>query len=205
MKIYRTHLSCMQDMLRRSSGHVEVSLTEFGPEGFHVPPHVAFGKSQIWGSRRSPASSPSSFAIVDAAGYPLEMPPTLAPLVAALAVGLQCAGSLGSHGNGVREPHLRVARRLAIRREHMERRAMLLQQQENHIMAKAKAEKREPMRSYLPEDAGELLRPRVQNLGRSKFLAPVLRSSPTCQRASVCGSLTEPRSLLRISFRSGTQ
>ena len=84
-----------------------------------------------------------------------------------------------------REPHLRVARRLAIRRERMEQRAMLLQQQENYILAKAKAEKREAVRNFLPDDAGDLLRPRVQHIGRSKFLAPVLRSSPTCPHAKV--------------------
>ena len=85
----------------------------------------------------------------------------------------------------IREPHLRVARRLAIRRERMEQRAMLLQQQENFILAKAKAEKQEPTRNYLPDDAGDLLRPRAQHIGRSKFLAPVLRSSPTCQHVRV--------------------
>ncbi|CAE7948306.1 hypothetical protein AK812_SmicGene44163 [Symbiodinium microadriaticum] len=85
----------------------------------------------------------------------------------------------------VREPDLRVARRLAIGRERMEQRAMLLQQQENFILAKTNAEKQEPTRNYLPDDAGHLLRPRVQHVGRSKFLAPVLRSSPTCQHVRV--------------------
>eukprot|EP00439_Symbiodinium_sp_Y106_P086029 s529_g30.t2 len=132
MRIYHTHINCMQSMSQKHSGHVEVSLTEFGPQGFRVPLHAMSALMEM-----------------------------------------------------TREPHLRVARRLAIRRERMEQRAMLLQQQENFILAKAKAEKREPTRSYLPDDAGDLLRPRAQHIGRSKFLAPVLRSSPTCQHVKV--------------------
>ena len=107
MRVYHTHLSCMQYMLQRSSGHVEVSLTEFGQKGFKVPTHVAFGKSQVWEARRSPPSPPTSFAIVDAGGYPLEMPSALAPLVAALAVGFQHAGHrcLPGDDKGAASPH----------------------------------------------------------------------------------------------------
>ena len=102
MRVYHTHYNCMQYMLQKSSGHVEVSLTEFGQRGFRVPSHVAFGKSQVWGERSSPTSPPTSFAIVDAAGLPLDMPPALAPLVAALAVGLLNTGHVGTHGDDPR-------------------------------------------------------------------------------------------------------
>ena len=92
----------MQHMTQKTSGHVEVSRAEFGAQGFRVPSHVAFRKSQVWGDEGSPASPWTSFAIVDAAGCPLTAPPALAPLVAVLAVGLQRPGSFGTFGNGPR-------------------------------------------------------------------------------------------------------
>ena len=42
MRVYHTHYNCMQYMLQKSSGHVEVSLTEFGQRGFSCPVTCGF-------------------------------------------------------------------------------------------------------------------------------------------------------------------
>ena len=53
MKVYHTKVGCVQDMFQRSTGHVDVSLVEYGEKGFSVPMHVPFGRSQVWGSEGS--------------------------------------------------------------------------------------------------------------------------------------------------------
>ena len=80
-----THLSVVQNMSRRPSGHVAVSVCEFG-QGWYVPATYDFLKSEIWkvkGPFLKP--SPELFAtLVDGKGQTFEMPPSVATVCAAL-------------------------------------------------------------------------------------------------------------------------
>ena len=89
MKVYHTRVGCVQDMFQRSTGHVDVSLVEYGEKGFGVPMHVPFGRSQVWGSEGSEAAA---------------MLASLAPIGAVLALGLCSAGTICLHGHGAPTP-----------------------------------------------------------------------------------------------------
>ncbi|CAE7348803.1 RE1, partial [Symbiodinium necroappetens] len=80
------------------------------------------------------------------------------------------------------QPQLRRVRRLAQQREAYEKKALLLQQREQALLAEAgERASFQPQRRVLQaEDHAEQLRPKVEHRGRSKFLTPVLRSDPNC-------------------------
>ena len=78
-------LSVVQNMSRLPSGHVAVSLCEFG-QGWFVPAQYDFLKSEIW-RVKGPFLKPSpelSVSLVDGTRQEIEMPPSVATLCAAL-------------------------------------------------------------------------------------------------------------------------
>ena len=62
LQMYHTKLGLVRRMHRRVPGHVEVSLTEYGPQGFLAPTNLSFGRSQVWGreDRHHPSDFPFS-------------------------------------------------------------------------------------------------------------------------------------------------
>ena len=99
----------------------------------------------------------------------------------ALAYGVQMLTMLHQV---VQQPRLREARILAARRDRLEMRALELQRREAALMAAAGTSGPARPRNLVPTDDQDLRRPFVEHRGRSKFLAPVLRTSPTCQHTS---------------------
>ena len=59
----------------------------------------------------------------------------------------------------VRQPHVRAARRLALRREHVERKVLELHKTDSEVLATNKHVKTTPAKNLLPEDDGDLHRP----------------------------------------------
>ena len=158
LRIYHTNLGTFQDMRQRLSGHVEVSLTEFG-EGFRAPVDLKFDRSQVWERGASGGTFEPHFQIVDATGRPIQMPPALAALAAALAAGLcqpgpHCALGRGSSASPTSSPSHR-----AQRRERLEPQILDLQQQEGQLLAKDRSEKIPQVRNMMQEDEGDRLRP----------------------------------------------
>lgn len=86
-----TNIGAVQSMTRRSTGHVEVSICEFGKQ-WSVPQNYGFLKSEVW--EPNPAL-PRGFSLelLDGALQARAMPPSLASLRAAL---LLCAGRAGA-------------------------------------------------------------------------------------------------------------
>ena len=86
-----TAIGAVQRMTRRSTGHVEINICEFGNQ-WSVPQHYDFLKSEVWEPNPAP---PSGFSIelLDGAHQACTMAPSLASLCAAL---LLCAVRAGA-------------------------------------------------------------------------------------------------------------
>ncbi|CAE7558955.1 iscS [Symbiodinium pilosum] len=80
------------------------------------------------------------------------------------------------------QPQLRDVRRLAARRERLERQVLDMQQKEAELMEASRrtSSGKVPMLNTNIIDETGQQRPLAQHLGRSQYLAPVLRQSPTC-------------------------
>ena len=86
----------------------------------------------------------------------------------------------------IRQPQLRGLRRLALQRAALERRARQLQQQEQLLLAAAGEQvSRPPGRRLVAEEPGEVHRPRVEHVGRSKYLTPMLEATTSCRHRNV--------------------
>ena len=84
LNMFHTNIGVIQRMRRRDTGHVEVSITEFGA-GFSMPVSASFGRSQVWSAR--PLPTPIRFANA------CDMRVSLEALLLALAIGGLDAGS----------------------------------------------------------------------------------------------------------------
>ncbi|CAE7707824.1 unnamed protein product, partial [Symbiodinium necroappetens] len=161
-RVYYTSVSAVQRMRRRSTGHMEVSLCEFESK-WEIPATYSFIKSEIWGAPQLPLFLRRWRRCV---------------LRYFLAMATQAAVALEQI---ISQPQLRRARKLAARREALERRALLLQREEQALLAATPVD-RAPVRVLVAnEEHTEQRRPKVEHRGRSKYLTPILRSSPTCQ------------------------
>ena len=173
--MYHTTLRVTQQMHRRATGHVEVCITEYG-KGFSMPSSASFGKSQVWSER----PLPSPIRIADA--Y-LSMPSPLEALLLAFALagldaGYQLVTDCGAATRAPRRPTFGGEARAAG--------APSLRHAAKGGSAFGSFEEDgggERATRVAAKEDGEMRRPAVQHLGRSQFLAPVLRSSPTCQHS----------------------
>lgn len=93
--ILHMDLGVKQTMNRLSTGHVSVSIIEFG-DGFHVPVNFSGAKSQAW----SPKTVPNWSAVTLADGCVERAMGLPAALVAALLHIDDAASMAGSHGGG---------------------------------------------------------------------------------------------------------
>ena len=100
LTLFHTTLGVTQQMHRRSTGHVEVSITEYG-RGFSMPEAASFGRSQVWSDQLLP--TPIRIANAFDMRVPLEA------LLLALAIGgvdsgRQCLDDRGSTASTSRRP-----------------------------------------------------------------------------------------------------
>ena len=132
-KIMYMALGIKQDMIRLPSGHVAVSIVEFG-RGFHVPADFVCTRSQIW----STGSPPEYGEEFHADGQIRAMGPVAALVAASLLLCFPTGVARPAGG----EPWTTTseARRLALRREQLERQALQLQQEEQKIISQATAQ-----------------------------------------------------------------
>ena len=121
LTLFHTTLGVTQQMHRRSAGHVEVSITEYG-RGFSMPEAASFGRSQVWSDQLLP--TPIRIANAFDMRVPLEA------LLLALAIG----GAANALMIVAQQPRLRDVRRLAARRERLERQVLDMQQKEAELM-----------------------------------------------------------------------
>ena len=168
--IWYTKLATSQNMRRLSSGHVSVSIIDFGKNGFNVPSNFAASSSQAWSVEPIP-----DWAMLDALShYPAAMVP-LAALVAALStIGLpsSLASAPGSCAN---TPTSRSP--LAT----TEQRAFQLAQEEQRVPAEAHVTTPSALTGSLAmARREERVRPLAMVKGQGRFLVPALEPSPGC-------------------------
>ena len=97
LKMYYTRSGAVQELHRRPTGHVSADIMEFGAN-FNIPSAYRFESSEVWCSRDGSVSSPELTVLH--AGQATSMPTTLAPLLAALGIGLRVAGSISPTTGG---------------------------------------------------------------------------------------------------------
>ena len=164
LNMFHTNIGVIQRMHRRDTGHVEVSVTEFGT-GFSMPMSASFGRSQVWSAR----PLPTPIRIANAC----DMRVSLEALLLALAIGGLDAGSQLLDDGGPAAG--------ASRRPTLSSSAGALREA-GEASRKASSTK-SPMVPLVRDEAG-MRRPLVQHIGRSQYLAPMLRQSPTCMHSS---------------------
>ena len=95
-RVCYTHVGALQNMTRRSSGHMEVNMCEFG-ESWKIPANYGFIKSEIWGEPFVPTKL--SLAVFDGAGKAAAIPSAMAALCAAVFLCLGQPGEWSPRAN----------------------------------------------------------------------------------------------------------
>eukprot|EP00439_Symbiodinium_sp_Y106_P059069 s4865_g8.t1 len=179
-----THLSVVQNMSRRPSGHVAVSLCECG-QGWYVPASYDFLKSEIW-KVKGPVLKPSPelfVSLVDGKGQNFEMPPSVATLCAALVLCVVHASMLQLRGHNGAAPASQSS-------TFGSATGGAAEEGFGSSAARTGSAGGSGATGELPTTSATSTTGRTwrsekavggaPHRGRSKFLTPVLRASPTC-------------------------
>ena len=171
LRVSRARLGVGQLMFRRPTRHVELSLVGFG-HGFEMSSSVSFGESQVW--QDSPLPEPLQIANSSDVRAPV------ASLLLALVLGgLDAGHQLFDDGGAA----ARTSRRSLFGGQA--RTAGEVSPRRAPAGGQTFGNFKEQCRQQMPTKVDGHGRDRseesaVQRLGRSKFMAPALRSSPTC-------------------------
>ena len=173
---YMAH-SVHQRMMRMSTGHVAVCITEFG-SGFNVPADFAGTRSQVWSVKANDVLHRPSVPYASSSS----MAGPLAALAAAL-VGIHgAAGSAVCFMEVIRTPQLRGVRRLQRQREELEQRSLALAQEEQRMLAEvADANTVKPGTTLTMSRRDDRVRPLACIMGKGKYLVPCLEDSTHCR------------------------
>ena len=172
LTLFHTKLGVTQQMYRRSTGHVEICITEYG-RGFSMPDAASFGRSQVWSDQ--PLPTPIQIANAFDMRAPLEA------VLLALAIGgvdssSQCLDHCGAAAPASRRPSPgRQTRAFGTA-------SLGMQQKEAELMEASRRTSPSTtpnLGANIADETGQL-RPLTQHIGRSQYLAPVLRKPPTC-------------------------
>ena len=177
-------LGVKQYMKRLSTGHVAVSIVEFG-RGFNVPSNLAVQRSQAWCTETVPNWSQvaPSYAHVNSTA----MAPVAALVAAALTWDFLRNWQIMMEV--VRTPQLRSARQLQMRRERLEREVHALHQEEQKVLAQAASSTSSMATSSMGQmnvaRREDRVRPLACIMGKGKYLVPALEPSPQCAHKQV--------------------
>eukprot|EP00439_Symbiodinium_sp_Y106_P075232 s1629_g14.t2 len=183
--LIHTSVNTFQYMKRRLSGHVEVSICEFGKD-WSVPAAYPFLKSEVWDQGpflTSPANL--EIAVLNGSRQAVPVPEAMASLRSAIAIFMLLSSLRPFRADHSTTPTPRTS---AI---GFAEGCFGTTGQATTTAGAAAFGSRwgtgEPSSGQTPRrgGAGEVHRPRVEHVGRSKYLTPMLEATTTCRHRNV--------------------